>query len=892
MSKVENIGTLILASLVVAFGGIDAATGAGRESASIAPRWSKDIVLTIRDVANVERKAEPCSTGVPLPRGVLYKPEGLAVADSAGGSVPAQFKVLERWRDFGDDGSIRWLLVTFLADVPAGGTSTYTLKAGRNPLPRTPAKPVEGLGPFRLLLTRPDGKKLTDADLRARAELVESGPVRACVRLETPTSHEKFGYVAWVYTYAGGGRTDLSVVLKNTPNEPQGPFYFTEFSVAVAPEKLRGATRFMLGREPGEALAGQLADGEHVRLYQESDGTDRWDKLGTRRDWTTAYVIPWSKIKHLGLPTFRGYRVRAGERQLGEGNFALGWSAITGGGRAAALAVRHFRENYPSAVEVRRGQMTAHLWPAEWAGHGGLHWLDDLQRKRYDLSLRLVDGELTAADGDAMALAFNMPLVAHAGIDAYRAAGYASETAKLDNRVGPREYPQGYGSEPNWVTFGGDTTDRIKRRYHQYGLTSFAEGGNPWQAYRLMIGAYHSAGITPMYVDDYRYPRDAKLLTHAQYCSTVRSPGKYREKTGHHGYMAWNAAHFLCKELFDGWRLFGDPLAREAARDIATYLQFYVDFRKAGGKLVAGTRADGHPLGLLCEAYRIFGDESLKASAMELADVSFKQVDKRRGNYGVMANWEGGRGEPHDKPFMMGQVMNGLKHCYRLTHDERIADQIIGMTDFILAEAHLGPWGYTYVVKLADADKHAAFRQEVIDAVKKKPGAFRMQLDPKLVIFAYEQTGEAKYRDALSVLLPATYRAHGRNRQRYAYMAAAVNDIRPDSTPPAAVADLAAKPLGGGKVRLTWTTPTDAVRLQIKWSDKPMVERCWPDKADTHANWWAADHVAGEPAPVAGKSQLMVVTDVPAGTRHFAIRTYDQASNRSAISNIAKADVK
>ena len=70
-----------------------------------------------------------------------------------------------------------------------------------------------------------------------------------------------------------------------------------------------------------------------------------------------------------------------------------------------------------------------------------------------------------------------------------------------------------------------------------------------------------------------------------------------------------------------------------------------------------------------------------------------------------------------------------------------------------------------------------------------------------------------------------------------------------------------------------------------------MVERAWPDKVESHANWWAATHVTGEPEPKPGK-QSMVVEGVPAGTRVFAIRSLDAGSNRSALSNAAKVDVK
>ena len=92
-----------------------------------------DLPLTVQESAGVERKGDLCSTGVPLPLGLIQEPEGIALYDGKGAAVPAQFRVLERWLNFGEDKSLKWLLVTFLADVPKDGKAVYHLRAGKNP---------------------------------------------------------------------------------------------------------------------------------------------------------------------------------------------------------------------------------------------------------------------------------------------------------------------------------------------------------------------------------------------------------------------------------------------------------------------------------------------------------------------------------------------------------------------------------------------------------------------------------------------------------------------------------------------------------------------------------------------------------------------------------------
>lgn len=101
--------------------------------------------------------------------------------------------------------------------------------------------------------------------------------------------------------------------------------------------------------------------------------------------------------------------------------------------------------------------------------------------------------------------------------------------------------------------------------------------------------------------------------------------------------------------------------------------------------------------------------------------------------------------------------------------------------------------------------------------------------------------------------------------------------------------------LGSGKVQLSWTAPAgEPVRYQVKWADRPMVERLhWPEEKNAKANGRAANHVAGEPRPrVAETKESMMVAGIPAGKRYFAVRSFDAASNRSEISNMAETEVQ
>ena len=84
------------------------------------------IALTVQEEVGFERRAWPVTRGVPLPRGVAAEPEALWLADAQGQGVSLQSHPLSRW----PDGSIKWVLVDFQADVPAAGQAVYYLCCG------------------------------------------------------------------------------------------------------------------------------------------------------------------------------------------------------------------------------------------------------------------------------------------------------------------------------------------------------------------------------------------------------------------------------------------------------------------------------------------------------------------------------------------------------------------------------------------------------------------------------------------------------------------------------------------------------------------------------------------------------------------------------------------
>ncbi len=105
-----------------------------------------------------------------------------------------------------------------------------------------------------------------------------------------------------------------------------------------------------------------------------------------------------------------------------------------------------------------------------------------------------------------------------------------------------------------------------------------------------------------------------------------------------------------------------------------------------------------------------------------------------------------------------------------------------------------------------------------------------------------------------------------------------------DTTPPAAVNDLAITVTSDGSVSFTWTAPGDdgsigrATEYDFRHSELSITEE----------NWDNATVVDGEPAPAsAGETESYTIDGLsPATTYYFGLKTIDEAGNNSALSNI------
>src|SRR3990172_6803397 len=79
--------------------------------------------LSVEEHAGITRRKEPVTIGIPLPRGAVVDPSHLGLLDASDQSVVLQTQLLAKW----PDGSVKWVLLDFQADVDGHHTATYSL---------------------------------------------------------------------------------------------------------------------------------------------------------------------------------------------------------------------------------------------------------------------------------------------------------------------------------------------------------------------------------------------------------------------------------------------------------------------------------------------------------------------------------------------------------------------------------------------------------------------------------------------------------------------------------------------------------------------------------------------------------------------------------------------
>jgi len=341
------------------------------------PRWPGELRIVVQDPWGQDR-AGYVTGGVPLPRGAYRDGAEFDLrAPLTGARVPLQASPLVRW----PDGSIKWLLMTFVGDSRPGDNTFLLTGGGNRPEPGSPIRvtrkgggavvvdtgplqlwlregqaglwdrlswtPEAGSSPSltvpppRLSIRTTDGRQQAVLPVESRFAIEEAGPLRAVLRVERagPIEEGAIDYQVRMYCYAGQPwlRIDLTLTNCSDPGSLQA-----EPGPALSPERgIREVTGLPLSFRlpeglPAEAMIGRegqpplACDPASVMLLQDTD---------------QHYTV-----------------LQAGEvREVGER--AAGWMRVG----PVALGCREFWQQFPKSLsfDATTGQLALDLCPAD-----------------------------------------------------------------------------------------------------------------------------------------------------------------------------------------------------------------------------------------------------------------------------------------------------------------------------------------------------------------------------------------------------------------------------------------------------------------------------------------------------------------------------------------------
>jgi hypothetical protein len=384
------------------------ADAAGARVSRPGPRLS---VAVPGDAAAV-RVAEPVSLGLPFPAGACRDEGSIGLSGSAG-VVPVQAGVLERW----PDGSIRWALLDFQANAPAH--YDVTLAAAERPdleafavRERDGTAEVESAGltfrvphqgEFQLEVRRADDAgslRRVRIDVTLRNDVIAHpivsalswetrGDLRSVLRVNAAMATQSGAALQFVvrlhfYARVPTVRVELTVANPARAQHPEGfwelgdagSILFRDCAVRIETGPCAGVRCSVDGERGLEPVA------QPFELYQDSSGGENWKSpVHVNRDG----VIP---------VTFQGYRLTAA------GDVRTGLRAtpvlVTEDG-ATGVAVRHFWQNAPKALEADGDGLVLRLFPRQFAD---LHETQGGEQKTHVFHVAFGDDQVSAAPLD------------------------------------------------------------------------------------------------------------------------------------------------------------------------------------------------------------------------------------------------------------------------------------------------------------------------------------------------------------------------------------------------------------------------------------------------------------------------------------------------------------
>jgi hypothetical protein len=359
--------------------------------------YSLRVPLLVEERSGISRTREPVTVGIPLPRGMVFDLSQLVLLKDKNQPAPLQVEALSRWFD----GSAKWVLLDFQADVEGGGTSKYLVECRDRPEAMEDQKSIaitesrdfveintgcalffvgtSTYRPFNRIVV--DGRDFVD---RANSGIVlvddESreywpqirdisvethGPLRVtlCARgeFQSPAGRRFADFISRLSFYANSGLVEMKFTLRNSNSAhhpgglwdlgDQGSVYFKDLSMHLALSEA-GARTILWTAEPGRPPVKENAP--RFEIYQDSSGGDNWN--------STNHVNRFGKIGS----TFQGYCVKVDGIAIREGERSNPVVAIRSENKVISAAIQQFWQNFPKAIDVEHNRLSLRFFPKQF----------------------------------------------------------------------------------------------------------------------------------------------------------------------------------------------------------------------------------------------------------------------------------------------------------------------------------------------------------------------------------------------------------------------------------------------------------------------------------------------------------------------------------------------
>ncbi|MBI5469515.1 MAG: hypothetical protein HY891_10325, partial [Deltaproteobacteria bacterium] len=298
-------------------------------------------------VSGIDRKGEPVTVGIPFPKGELHEKNGVPQL-ALEGAPDYQFRTLARWQD----GSVKWALVDFQADVSSGGKNekvrvvpgggntpgmlaeerggvisvntgamTVTVrKKGFNLFDSVAADGKDIVLPGAskgIVVEGDDGSEyLASNDRDAKVAIEENGPVRAVVKAEGShigSSGRMLDYTVRMHFYKGSTRVKVFYTLRNASKKQFEHAHIRSLDLVT---KTESGPYAVASKHDGKVKE-RLGNGSELVYYQAVSAFPQ--SYGGDAFYYHAPIPPDFKRERERGFSQEGYWIKDGDKVLAEG---------------------------------------------------------------------------------------------------------------------------------------------------------------------------------------------------------------------------------------------------------------------------------------------------------------------------------------------------------------------------------------------------------------------------------------------------------------------------------------------------------------------------------------------------------------------------------------------